>query len=177
MGSLSKVQEQIVLGSILGDGYLRKKVNAHLEITHSMKQKEYVDWQYHFLKDIVITPPKFYKGNEGRIGYRFYTKSLPELTFFYNKYVHITILMRRPPRPRAKEDYLLRLILANDFIGDFFDFLLNNSFFHAVILSQIRTQRHDIGILVSGLYQSQAISIARGPLFHFLKVEDVFSEF
>lgn len=86
MGSLSKVQEQIVLGSILGDGYLRKKLNAHLEITHSIKQKEYVDWKYLFLKDIVITSPKLYYGNEGRVGYRFYTRSLPELTIFYNKF-------------------------------------------------------------------------------------------
>ncbi len=86
VGSLSKVQEQIVLGSILGDGYLRRKLNAHLEITHSVKQKEYVDWKYLFLKDIVITPPKTYKGNKGRVGYRFYTKSMPELTILYSKF-------------------------------------------------------------------------------------------
>ena len=86
MGSLLKVQEQIVLGSILGDGYLRKKLNAHLEITHSVKQKEYVDWKYLFLKDIVLTPPKSYKGNKGRVGYRFYTKSIPELTDLYSKF-------------------------------------------------------------------------------------------
>ncbi len=86
MGSLSKVQEQIVLGSILGDGYLRKKLNAHLEITHSIKQKEYVDWQYQILKDIVNTPPKAYEGNNGKVGYRFYTKSIPELTILYSKF-------------------------------------------------------------------------------------------
>lgn len=88
MGSLLKVQQQLILGSILGDGYMRKKVNAHLQITHSIKQKEYVDWKYGILKNIVITPPKSYRGNAGRIGYRFFTRSLPEITTFYNKFYH-----------------------------------------------------------------------------------------
>lgn len=86
MGSLSEVQKELVLGCVLGDGYLRKKVNAHLQITHSFKQKEYVDWKYRILKNIVITPPRVYKGNAKRIGYRFFTKSLPELTSFYSRF-------------------------------------------------------------------------------------------
>ncbi len=80
MGSLSKIQKQVILGSILGDGYMRKKTNAHLQITHSYKQKEYVDWKYKILKDLVLTKPSKYRGNAGRVGYRFFTKSLPELT-------------------------------------------------------------------------------------------------
>lgn len=84
MGSLSRVQKQVILGSILGDGYMRKKINAHLQITHSYKQKEYVDWKYEILKDLVLTEPSKYRGNANRIGYRFFTKSLPELTKFYD---------------------------------------------------------------------------------------------
>lgn len=84
MGSLSEIQQQLILGCVLGDGYLRKKTNAHLQITHSIKQKEYVDWKYSLLKNIVITPPKAYQGNAGRIGYRFFTRSIPELTVFYD---------------------------------------------------------------------------------------------
>ena len=86
MGSLSEVQQQLVLGCILGDGYMRKKTHAHLQITHSSKQKEYVDWKYQTLKSLVISPPSSYKGNAGRIGYRFFTKSLPELTSFYERF-------------------------------------------------------------------------------------------
>lgn len=86
MGSLSEIQQQLILGCVLGDGYLRKKTNAHLQITHSIKQKEYVDWKYQILKDIVITPPKAYQGNANRIGYRFFTRSIPELTEFYNTF-------------------------------------------------------------------------------------------
>lgn len=70
MGSLSKVQKQVILGSILGDGYMRKKTNAHLQITHSYIQKEYVDWKYEILKDLVLTKPSVYRGNANRIGYR-----------------------------------------------------------------------------------------------------------
>ncbi len=86
MGSLSKVQKQLIIGCVLGDGYMRKKTNAHLQITHSYKQKEYVDWKYHILKDLVISAPKVYKGNAGRVGYRFFTKNLPQITYFYKKF-------------------------------------------------------------------------------------------
>lgn len=86
MGSLSEVQQQLILGTIIGDGYMRKKTNAHLQITHSIKQREYVDWKYQILRNLVITLPKLYKGNNGRIGYRFFTKSLPEITYFYNRF-------------------------------------------------------------------------------------------
>jgi len=84
VGSLSKVQKQVILGSILGDGYMRKKTNAHLQITHSYKQKEYVDWKYKILRNLVLTKPSKYRGNANRVGYRFFTKSTPDLTEFYD---------------------------------------------------------------------------------------------
>lgn len=86
MGSLSEFQQQLILGCVLGDGYMRMKTHAHLQITHSFKQKEYVDWKYQILKNLTITPPKTYKGNGDRVGYRFFTKSLPELTSIYKKF-------------------------------------------------------------------------------------------
>ena len=86
MGSLSEFQQQLILGCVLGDGYMRKKIHTHLQIVHSFKQKEYVDWKYQILKDLVITPPTTYLGNENRVGYRFFTKSLPELDSFYKSF-------------------------------------------------------------------------------------------
>ncbi len=86
MGSLSEIQQQVILGCILGDGYMRKKTHAHLQITHSFKQKEYVDWKYQILKNLTMKPPSIYKGNAERIGYRFYTKNLPEITSFYKRF-------------------------------------------------------------------------------------------
>jgi hypothetical protein len=57
-----------------------------LQITHSIKQKGYVDWKYSNLKKIVLSAPKVYKGNAGRVGYRFFTRSVPELNTFYNTF-------------------------------------------------------------------------------------------
>lgn len=74
VGSLSEEQKEVILGCLLGDGYMRKKTNAHLQITHSVKQSTYVDWKYQILENLVLTPPKTYKGDAGRIGYRFFTR-------------------------------------------------------------------------------------------------------
>ncbi len=86
MGSLTSIQKSIIIGSVLGDGSLRKtenRRNALLEINHSFDYKDYVDWKYENLKNLVLTPPKWRKGNGKRIAYRFTTRSLPEITQFY----------------------------------------------------------------------------------------------
>lgn len=71
---------------MLGDGYMRCKINAHLQVTHSIKQKDYVDWMYGVLNNFILTPPKEYQGNGKRIGYRFFTRSLPCFTEIYNQF-------------------------------------------------------------------------------------------
>lgn len=86
MGSLSEVQKSLIEGCLLGDGYMRCKTNAHLQITHSIKQKDYVDWKYHLLSEYILTPPKAYIGNGNRIGYRFFTRSLPIFTDYYCRF-------------------------------------------------------------------------------------------
>jgi recombination protein RecA len=83
VGSLSEVQHQLVIGTLLGDGAMRCKTNALLEINHSAKQRSYVDWKYRRLADLVATPPKERRGNGRRIAYRFVTRSLPALTPYY----------------------------------------------------------------------------------------------
>ena len=86
VGSLSQLQKSLIIGTVLGDGYLRiipGRKNALLEINHSFKAKDYVDWKYSILKNITVSPPKKRKTNKGRIAYRFYTKQLPELTELY----------------------------------------------------------------------------------------------
>lgn len=85
-GSLTKVQESILVGSLLGDGTMRKKINAYLEINHAYSQKTLVDWIYSKFKNLVITPPKWRKGNGSREAYRFFTRSLPILTPFYDEF-------------------------------------------------------------------------------------------
>lgn len=83
MGSLTGDQQSIIIGSLLGDGYMSCKTHAYLKIGHSIKQKEYVDWKYTYLCSITNQKPKSYQGNGNRIGYRFFTRHLPELTPFY----------------------------------------------------------------------------------------------
>src|SRR3989344_4426652 len=87
VGSLTTYQKSLIIGTILGDGYLRiapGRKNAFLEINHSFSQKEYVDWKFEKLKNICNSAPKQRQGNGSRIAYRFYTKQCPELTEIYN---------------------------------------------------------------------------------------------
>lgn len=89
MGSLNQVQISVLIGSLLGDGTLRKalgKLNALFEVNHTIKQKDYVDWKYEQFKMFVLTAPKARKGNGSRIAYRFTTQSLPVFTEFYNRF-------------------------------------------------------------------------------------------
>lgn len=86
MGSLTERQKAIIVGSLLGDGTMRCKTNALLEINHSIKQRDYVEWKFNELKDMVSTRPHKRFGNAGRIAYRFTTRSLPELTEIYRKF-------------------------------------------------------------------------------------------
>jgi len=89
VGSLTQQQKSIIVGCILGDGYLRKlpgRKDAFLEINHSIKAKEYVDWKYSILKNICKSAPKARKIDEKRIAYRFFTKQHPEITEMYKQF-------------------------------------------------------------------------------------------
>jgi len=82
VGSLTQLQKSVVVGSILGDGYLRiikGRKNAFLEINHSEKQKDYVDWKYKILEDFSGSVPKRRTGKESRVAYRFFTRQNPAL--------------------------------------------------------------------------------------------------
>lgn len=87
-GSLTEEQKQIVVGCLLGDGTMRIKTNALLEINHSEKQRKLVDWIYSNLKEFVSTAPKVRKGNGNRVAYRFVTRSLPVFTYFYKQFFY-----------------------------------------------------------------------------------------
>src|SRR3989344_4155827 len=61
VGSLTKFERQIIIGSLLGDGYMRiipGRFNAFLEINHSIKAKEYVDYKFQSLKRLCRSAPK-----------------------------------------------------------------------------------------------------------------------
>ena len=83
VGSLTQLQKSFLIGTLLGDGYLRQikgRKNAFLEVNHSITQKEYVEWKYQMLKNFTRSGPKSRKGNGTRIAYRFFTKQHLEFT-------------------------------------------------------------------------------------------------
>jgi len=60
---LDEYQKAVLVGTLLGDGYLEanwSKTNYRLGIRHSKDQEQYVQWMYEILKPIVTTPPQHY---------------------------------------------------------------------------------------------------------------------
>ena len=111
VGSLSEVQHAILVGTLLGDGSMRCKTNALLEINHSYRQRSYVEWKYGHLAELVATPPRKRRGNGDRVAFRFVTRSLPVLTPYYR-------LFYKGGRKRVPEVELSPLTLAVWFMDD-----------------------------------------------------------
>lgn len=58
---LTENQISVLVGSLLGDGYLdRTTMGYSLRLHHGEKQKDYIEWKYNFLKNLINTPPKTY---------------------------------------------------------------------------------------------------------------------
>lgn len=87
VGSLTLAQRAVLVGSLLGDGTLRKqgtRTNALFEVNHSFEFKEYVDWKWKYFQEFVLTPPKARQGNGNRVAYRFTTRSMSVFTGYYH---------------------------------------------------------------------------------------------
>ncbi len=81
--SLSEFQNAVLIGSVLGDACLHgnwSKTNYRLQIRHSKDQEEYMTWKYDIFKDIVLTPPQYYRTTNS-IWFR--TVSHPDITKLY----------------------------------------------------------------------------------------------
>ncbi len=105
------MQHAIVVGTLLGDGSMRCKTNALLEINHSFDQRNYVEWKYRRLVDLVSTPPRVRRGNGSRVACRFVTRSLPAPTPYFR-------LFYGSGRKAVPELELSRLTLAVWFMDD-----------------------------------------------------------
>ncbi|MBI4098680.1 MAG: hypothetical protein HY437_01445 [Candidatus Magasanikbacteria bacterium] len=91
VGSLTQQQVELIVGTILGDGYLRivpGRRDAFLEINHSYSAFAYVEWKYEILSSITVSAPKQRQGNGNRVAYRFYTRQHPELTSLFRLFYH-----------------------------------------------------------------------------------------
>jgi len=86
---LNQFQESLIIGTLLGDGYMRiipGRHEAFLEINHGLSQREYVEWKYSALKNITTSAPKVRKGNGNRQAIRFYTRQSNELTELFKQF-------------------------------------------------------------------------------------------
>lgn len=90
---LKPEQHHLIVGTILGDGFLRfpgRSHQANLTIDHGDKQREYVWWKYEQLKEWVLTPPKqlsrVYHKDRTRtlISWRFSTVSHTSFSTYYD---------------------------------------------------------------------------------------------
>lgn len=80
--SFSERQLKLMIGSLLGDGYLDKTTRGYsLRIHHGIAQKEYVDYKYQLIKSFVNSAPKM-----SGTAYYFRTVSHPGLTFLRNNF-------------------------------------------------------------------------------------------
>ena len=89
MGNLTQFQRSLIIGSVLGDGYVRTipgRKDAFLEVNHAYEQKAYVDWKYRKLENIVASKPKQRAGNGERTAYRFFTRQLSDISELQNRF-------------------------------------------------------------------------------------------
>jgi hypothetical protein len=107
--SLSKLQHQVLIGTLLGDGHLEK--NGHhvrLKIDHSLKQKMYVQWKYQVFKNLVIKSPHTIEVLDSRTNKvykhsRFATKSLE----VFDKYHQLFYAQGKKSLPKAIDKLLI----------------------------------------------------------------------
>lgn len=91
---LTKEQKSVLIGSLLGDGTLRKgagAINVNFKVEHGLRQKEYVLWKYKIFKSWVTTGPKIsYRYRENGDKYEkswwFRTVRHPILTEFWKRF-------------------------------------------------------------------------------------------
>ena len=73
---LTGLQRDLVIGSLLGDGYLMPTTaGCCFRVTHGYRQRRYVDWKFGFISDLVRTAPRA----SGR-SYYFRTVTHPEFS-------------------------------------------------------------------------------------------------
>jgi hypothetical protein len=86
---VSPREQEIILGTILGDGHLAMlKSGARLEINHSEKQKAYVFWKHKELSKMIMAQPHQIKINDPRsnrsyLQWRFRSQINPIFTKFH----------------------------------------------------------------------------------------------
>lgn len=114
---LTKMQREIVSGLVFGDGCLETQDGGktyRLKVEHSLKQKDYVEWLYNYLKDWV--PGGIYTRDRGDKGVfvGFQTYSHSALRF----YGHQFYPKGKKVIPKSLKTFLTPLSIAIWFMDD-----------------------------------------------------------
>ncbi len=110
---LSFYQQQLIVGTLLGDGCLlnsRNNKKARLQVRHSLKHQEYVLWKYQFLKPLVKTKPRIDKHNNSfyfRTRFKSCLKHLHKLFYENNKKVVPVDIRKHLLSPLALTTWLM----------------------------------------------------------------------
>jgi len=74
--ALNSLQKELIVGSLIGDAYLMATTAGYcFRVNHGMQQRDYVDWKFNLLADLVRTPPR-----ESGKCYYFRTVTHPEFS-------------------------------------------------------------------------------------------------
>lgn len=61
---VTDIQRDVVVGSLLGDGYLARTTRGHaLRVNHGIAQQEYVMWKYRIFAALTNSPPRQYENS------------------------------------------------------------------------------------------------------------------
>ena len=120
---LTSIQKEVLIGTVLGDGSLKRSrsgKSACLQICHSIKSKDYVEWKRQIFANWVFCEPKYHESNKALI---FRTLSHPEIfKFVENFYDGKTKIV-----PKNIQDFLKSdLSLAVWFMDDGNGYIRNN---------------------------------------------------
>src|SRR3989344_8257608 len=91
-GKLSKRQEELVIGSLLGDGRLECRSiakTARLRIHHADSQKEYLFWKFQQMKSLTKVTPRRHEYIDKRyqtkvVSWYFHTRTFVSLGRIYS---------------------------------------------------------------------------------------------
>ena len=150
--SLSSEQKDILIGSMLGDGCLEsqnKNRTYRLKIEQSFSHKEYVDWLYRKLKNLVLTEPKIKIkkiGSKSYQNYGFQTISCSQLRFFAHQFYDQNSKKKKIPKIIGK--LLNPLALAVWFMDDG---QIKSRKHRALLINSQCFSRKDLGLLQKAL--------------------------
>lgn len=123
--TLSSIQREVLIGTLLGDGYLRRSLSgksAGLQVYHSIQAKDYVLWKRNIFHNMVLADPFYQQVNRAL---RFTTISHASFLEFYE--VFYTSGVKKIPNDIVK--YLTScLSLAVWFMDDGNGYINKNPF-------------------------------------------------